>query len=231
MSECSLRVESNPERRELFFLDWGRRSEGLGGTGGRGIRSASGPADWGWGVASWEHPDFRVWHSSRRCPRPSLCPSGGLGAPTSLPRRLAVIPSGLRALWAGALAGPWHLGSDPVARPHLCPTSRPGSWPAAGRWPACRLLGLTLPPTRPVWPRAITPQASVSSSVIGRRAKRTPSQISDYGSPDRDSRWVGVGPAGGPGLGGGLGGKRSGCFLWPATCSPWEGTSAFLSVS
>ena len=25
MSEHSLRVESNPERRELFFLDWGRK--------------------------------------------------------------------------------------------------------------------------------------------------------------------------------------------------------------
>lgn len=194
---------------------------------------------WGWGWPSWERPDFRVWHHSPHFPPallcvrpvasglPRLCRGGWPASP------LVCVPFGPERLLATR-----HLGSRPVPGPHLCPNCCPGSWPAAGRWPACCLLGLTLPPTRPAWPRAVPSQASVSSSVIGRRAKRTPRQASDCGSPDRDSRWIGVGPAGGAGWGGAsvvseaaiscgqplvLRGKEPACFFSVVTKLPkWQ---------
>lgn len=141
MSERSLRVESNPERRELFFLDWGRRSEGLGGTGGRGVRSALGPAVWGWGVASWEHPDFRVWHSSPRCPPPCsvsiLWPPGSHVSAEEAGQhpQWSACPLGRSACWPlGTLALiPSHaLTSAPL--PALVPGRRLGGGLRAAFW-------------------------------------------------------------------------------------------------
>lgn len=52
LGKQSVRLKWNliQEEGTSSSLGWERKSEGLRGTGGQGVTSASGPAVWGWGV-------------------------------------------------------------------------------------------------------------------------------------------------------------------------------------
>lgn len=89
-AKCSLRVESNPEGRELF--SWSGR--GKARAGGPGVKVCFGPCSVGpgWGPSG-KHPHFRVWRCSLCSPLPSLrAPPGGLLAPLSPPPRPGLSP-------------------------------------------------------------------------------------------------------------------------------------------
>lgn len=155
-AKCSLRVESNPEGRELF--SWSGR--GKARAGGPGVKVCFGPCSVGpgWGPsgntlisgsgAAVSAPHSLLSEPHRVASWP-LC---------LLLRGLACLPDdGQPALWAGVTlsTGPKCLGSSPFPRPCLCPSSClmvPGQGLVS-----CGSAGFCLPPppntptTKPVW--------------------------------------------------------------------------------
>ena len=132
MSEHSLRVESNPERRELFFLDWGRKvraSEALV-AGVSDLRRVLQCGGGGW--PSWEHPDFRVWHRSHFPPALLCVHPVASGLPVSAEEagrhpRWSACPLGRSACWPlGTLAPVPSQGLTSAPLPALVPGRRLG---------------------------------------------------------------------------------------------------------